>query len=185
MARSSTSTNALSVGKSFKSRYPVTISSPKTDQGSIPLTAVEASAENREAFLLGKKMIESGVESVQDTLRQLLTLATALLGGSIALTSDQLMPQLCKVATVACFLITLGISFWGMIPYAARISPNLPETVREARSKALEWKLSRLRWAGYSLIAGFVIAFAGLIVRSYAPIEKHQPQSAAPAIPKQ
>lgn len=142
-------------------------SSLKTETTGRALKAVEASPENRELFLLGRKMIEGSIEAVQDMLKQLLTLATALLGGSIAFTSDQLMPFPFKAVIVASFLLTVGISIWGMMPYGADLCPNLPQTVREARDKSLDWKMKRLQWAGFFLVAGFFVAFVGLLVRSF------------------
>jgi hypothetical protein len=136
--------------------------------------AKEATPETRELYDLGKKMIENSLESVQEILKQLLTLATALLGGSVAFMNEQLMPLGFKAFVVLAFLASVGIAFWGMMPYPAEnFSPNLVQSVPVVRSKALKWKLSRLKVGGLFLFLGFVVACAGLVVRALSPLPPH------------
>jgi hypothetical protein len=141
-------------------------SSMQPPDDSMPIVGVKATPENAELFKLGKRMIEGSIETVQDTLRQLLTLSTALLGGSIAFMNEQLTPLGFKAVCVLFFMATVGISFYGTMPYSAGLVPNIPESVRETRDRALESKTAKLRLAGGSLLLGFAVAVLGIVWRS-------------------
>jgi hypothetical protein len=151
----------------------VTNSSPSQQTSAITFKAKakKATQEHKQLYLLGKKMIGDSIEAVQDALKQLLTLATALLGGSIAFMSEQIMPTGCKIGLILAFLLTVGISCWGIMPYGwDRFSPHFPQLVQEVREHALAWKIAHLKWAGGCLLLGFCIAVIGLIARAFLPI---------------
>jgi hypothetical protein len=133
-------------------------SSEKTE-----LKFTKQSSETRELIALGKRMIEESLETVFNTLKQILTLSTVMLGGIIALVDKNFICVGFKSAAACAFLLSAAFSFIGMLPRTANISLNFPHTIKEAREKAMRYQTHWLWVSGICLFVGFLIATIGVM----------------------
>ncbi len=91
-----------------------------------------------------------------ESLRQLVTLSAAILGGSAALYNQIPVSQSCKAVFFVLLLGVLGVSLWGAYPLTATVL--YMEDVQAAREK---WIVRRSRYLAVASLLLF-IAFAYL-----------------------
>jgi hypothetical protein len=100
---------------------------------------------------------------LRDSLRQLITLGTALLAGSAAFLNQVPMPKWMKALGAACLLLSLFGALWGNFPRELLVCPYAPEEIRRARERSLANRLWWLKWAGTWLFAALLAFMAGLL----------------------
>ncbi|MGH7802415.1 MAG: hypothetical protein ACREOW_17610 [Thermodesulfobacteriota bacterium] len=113
----------------------------------------------------GRESLKNNLILVNEVLRQLLTLSSALLGGSIIFIDEKIMDSHAKVVIIFLFLLSLVVSFLGMLPFEGSIDPRNPLLIKQHKEAALKWKRFFLWTASVLLISGFVLALIGIIVR--------------------
>lgn len=111
----------------------------------------------------GQESLKSEMDGMHDTLKQLVTLSTALAGSAIIFTTDLIfMPM--KIFAIISFVTCLAVSFSGMLPFEAKVDLQCPYEIKRMREEAAAWKLQKLKLAFFFLAAGLVIAGAGLLL---------------------
>lgn len=94
-------------------------------------------------FLLewGKESLKKNIGIVNDALQRMVTLNSALLGGSIAFYDDKVMPTAAKFWVELFFLIALISAFLGMLPKEERVDLKCPADVKAAKKHILDSKI--------------------------------------------
>jgi len=113
---------------------------------------------------LAGEFVKNNTKFVNEVLRQLVTLNTALLAGTIAFMNKDVIREGFKIPIIICFLGGLVIAFKGVFPYSGNISFLNPVRNELFNKNALEHKLWYIKWSGISSLIGFLlIIFAGII----------------------
>lgn len=122
-------------------------------------------SEDEEFYVLwGRETLKNNLAFTNDVLRQLVTLNTALLGGSIAFLDEKLISSTFKGGIVVLFFLSLITSFVGMMPYQHSVDLRLAEEIRQHKENAFRWKRYCLWVAGILLASGFIIALIGIVL---------------------
>jgi hypothetical protein len=94
----------------------------------------------------------------------------ALLGGSLVLYGQKIVPSWVQGSVILCFFASLVVSSVGMLPAARQFDLTNPEEIRAAKNATLQLKILLLRMATFFLVVGFLICiitipFGGLFSR--------------------
>jgi hypothetical protein len=125
---------------------------------------IRPSSDDMFYFRWGRETLKGNLTLANEVLRQLVTLNSALLGGSIAFLDEAVVDASFKPWIVGAFTISLILSFVGMMPYEALVDLRVPEEVRRHKELAFKSKRRYLWSAGVCLAAGFGLAIAGMLV---------------------
>jgi hypothetical protein len=117
-------------------------------------------ATETEVFLKewAKETIKRNIPLLNDVLRSLLTLSTALSGASFL---AQTVTPAFRVGAAICFLGAMLASLRGILPYEGTGSFLVPEEIRIHKEKAQESKLACVKLAAGLIIFGIVAAAIG------------------------
>jgi len=121
--------------------------------------------EDKFFILWGRESLKNNLVLANEVLRQLVTLNSALLGGSIAFLDEKVIAPSFKVWVIVAFSLSLIVSFLGMMPYEGSVDLRIPEQIKQHKEKALKSKRRYLWAAGLLLGFGFAFALAGMISR--------------------
>jgi hypothetical protein len=117
-----------------------------------------------------RESLKRNLPFVNEVLRGLVTLDTALLGGSVLWLGPQIVPAWFRLAVVLCFLLSLAAAFWGMLPYTGTaVDLRCPDLIHKHKTEALRTKQFWVWVAAWCLIAGFAVALVGLLARMVWP----------------
>jgi hypothetical protein len=131
-------------------------------KGSPVLEATTPSEEEKFYIEWGRETIKNNLIFANEVLRELVTLNSALLGGSIAFLDDTMLDPTLKPIVVALFLLSLIVSFLGIMPYESFVDLRVPDQIQQHKRRALRWK-RRFLWTAGGLIAlSFTVAITGL-----------------------
>lgn len=130
-----------------------------------------ATPEEAEAFEWARETRRSGITTVNESLKQILTLATALLGGSVALISPSAMPGWAKASGCAFLLLALVVALWGSLPYRIDLDDGMVDAVvvRRRREEVQANKITCLH------ASAWILALAMLAFVPDAPAGVHPP----------
>ncbi len=117
-------------------------------------------------FNWAKESIKENVKLANDILKQLITLCTTLLGISIIFEKIVLHEQF-RLLVICSFFIGLIISFIGVLPFEKKVDILSPSEIRDYQERALRHKLRYLWASSISLVVGFAIIIAELIVKTF------------------
>ena len=107
----------------------------------IPIPVGEKPTDEDRFYLQwGRETIKNNIALVNDILKHLTTLNTALIGGSIVFIDQGVMHQGAKVAVIVIFFVALFISFLGLLPYQSNFSPKNISAIKNHKRKALTYK---------------------------------------------
>jgi hypothetical protein len=135
-----------------------TATEPSRDEGAVRA----ATNEEIRLFEWAEEVQKKSLNVVTDSLKQLVTLTIALLGGTAALYNQLPVAAPFKALFFITLLGTLGVSLWGMYPIVSRI--ECVEDIRDAREKSLPHRLWFLWLASVLLFAAFgFLAFSLLL----------------------
>lgn len=112
----------------------------------------------------GRESLKNNLVFANEVLRQLVTLNSALLGGSIAFLDETIIAVSFKVWVIVAFFLSLIMSFVGMMPYEGSVDLRIPKQIKQHKEDALKSKRCYLWIAGILLGIGFGIALAGIIM---------------------
>jgi hypothetical protein len=139
----------------------------KPTQGAVEVASLSRGEEPTDESLLfislGEEQIKRAVPFLNEVLRQLVTLSTALMGGSIAfLKADTPIHPTAKTSAAVLFLLALLAALFGVLPYRSTIRPLFPNDIKRSVQAAMVWK-DRLVWlsSGF-LVVGLVVVLFGL-----------------------
>ena len=124
--------------------------------------------EDAEAVEWARDMARKEIVILQESLKQFVTLTSALLAGSAVFFDDAAMPKGLKIAGVVFLLASLAASTLGSLPYEAKVRPGYPEDAREARSKATKHKRGVLKMTVYTFMAAFGCFVVGMLWQAWA-----------------
>jgi len=112
-----------------------------------------------------RESIRHNLDLANDILRQLITLNTALLGGSVLFLDEHLVPSPLRFLAILSFLVALILSFLGVLPYEGQVDIRNITAVREHKQKAFRHKHAFLWYSAFGMALGFGFAIAGLLIK--------------------
>lgn len=121
----------------------------------------------KEKFFLSwaEQSLSSALPFVNEVLRHLVTLTSTLLGGSIVFLSADMIGKTPHLLAVVGFFLALALSFIGMMPFSGHIDFQDPARNEEHLTSTLKMKMRLCRAAGLLILAGFVCAIVGLLIK--------------------
>src|SRR5262245_10946070 len=127
-ARWCSSAAACTAKRKIRSQYPGG-SDMATQTEEVIDCGVGREPSEQELFLigLGDELIRRDLPFLNEVLRQLVTLSTALAGGAIAILNNTRVGFRGEiVGAIACFLVALVVALWGMLPKSGEITRRAP-----------------------------------------------------------
>ena len=112
----------------------------------------------------GQETFKRNLTFANEVLRSLLTVSASMLGGSAAFLHNQLPPVALTLVAIL-FLVAMLVALVGVLPHEGQVDLRIPEAIRRHKKAALEKKLKFIEYASMFLIAGFIIAFGGIVGR--------------------
>jgi hypothetical protein len=101
---------------------------------------------------------------LNETLRTLVTLNVALLGGGLVLLREGVAPGWARAAALLAFLLSLAAAFRGVLPFEGSPHLQMPAEIRAHKAAALRHKRRWLWLSSWLIVAGFAAAVAGVAV---------------------
>lgn len=109
--------------------------------------------------------LKQSIPRLNDAIGKMLTLATAMAGGSLAFLKDDICPPWGRMAAGFFFILSTAAAAFASIPYSSQSSPALEDLDAQFKS-ACAWKRNCLRVCYGLLLIGFFFAFAGTLAKS-------------------
>ncbi len=113
----------------------------------------------------GQETLKGSVPAINDALGKMLTLTSALIGGGFVALKGDIIPFNWGVAAVSCLMASLIAALIGLMPVSRRVMLNNPASIRDAEESAGDRKQWCLMASFVLLVAGFALAFCGVIVK--------------------
>jgi hypothetical protein len=129
-----------------------------------PIQATSPSEEEEFYVAWGRETLKYNITFTNEVLRQLVTLNSTLLGGSIIFISDDFMNPAFKNFAIIFFFIALIFSFIGVMPYRGFVDLRIPEEIKKHKASTLRWKGYFLWTSGGCTALGFIAAVIGILV---------------------
>lgn len=108
----------------------------------------------------GRETLKQVIPRLTDSLQRVITLATALLGGSMFFASSDVVPSHFRAAAMILFLASLSMALYGILPYSAPVGLNDPRSVQDFKATVAEF---RQRWLWHSVAALWLGLTAGVL----------------------
>jgi hypothetical protein len=138
------------------------------DRDEVVYTGEIATAD--EQFLLewARESWKKSLEQLAGGLQRLVTLNTALLGGSLVFPKDDLMHPAFRWFAAGCFLASLIVSLYFSIPVSRDVNICDPPAIALHKA-ALAWnRRTALALASYALGGGLSLAVVGAVLKAFA-----------------
>ncbi|HEY7427453.1 MAG TPA: hypothetical protein VH682_24680 [Gemmataceae bacterium] len=129
-----------------------------------PILGEQPTADELEQVTWAEEAIRTAPVLLRDSLRQLITLDTALLAGSAAFLDKMPMPWGLKAMAAVCLLLSLFGALWGSLPREAQVCPYAPNAIKHVRESNLTARLWWLKWASAFLFFGLGLFVVGLFL---------------------
>jgi hypothetical protein len=107
-------------------------------------------------------------KNANTTLGQLLTLSTALLGGSIAFWPNIPIATPYRLLVVVALLVTVLICVFSVMPIEGRMDPLNPDDIRRHMEEVASYKLQRLQLARWAIVVSLCVMVVGLLLTGTA-----------------
>jgi hypothetical protein len=133
-------------------------------RGMLPVRGEEPSLDETEQVEWAEDAIKNSPVLIRDSLRQLITLDTALLAGSAALLARATLPKGVAAIGMLGLFLSLAIALWSSMPREAQLCPYAPEQVRRFREGNLKARVRGLKWACGFFFASLIAFAAGLLL---------------------
>lgn len=129
-------------------------------------TATRPTARQLWVHEQAKKAFENTVPGLNDYLGRLLTLTTALAGGSFLAAKEELVPRPFAVAVVSVTLFAVAVSAWGLMPIRSGMwSPfHNADEFEHFEKRVIRRKLACAWASAGAMIIALLVAVAGLAV---------------------
>lgn len=101
-----------------------------------------------------------------DVLGKIATLSATIIGGGVIFLNKSVIPEYLVVPVLIFFLISLSLSFKGMLPYGAEIDLYSPTEIKVHKSKALNYKLKHIKVSASCFFIGLFLAVVGVGCKS-------------------
>lgn len=132
------------------------------DKTLVPKAYGEVTDDDESLLRWANEGVRNSTQVMYESLRQLVILVTALLGGSVAFFKDAIVPD-ARAALVFFLLVSLGASVWGIMPQEIRCRPEVISDARSERDRIYQRQKWCLRIALSALILAAISAFFGVI----------------------
>ena len=130
-----------------------------------PIIGREPTKEELELVAWAEEAVSKSLGTVQEGLRQMVTLTTALLAGSAALIDKLPLALGCKALSVLLLVLALASALWGALPQEATLDVRCPDEIKAVRDRGRRWKMNCLKFASGCLLAAFLVMLGGLLAR--------------------
>ena len=121
-------------------------------------------SHDRELFAWADETSRRNVSTLNDSLRQLVALSTALLAGSAALVDKMPAERGFKGLSAMLLMLCLGLSLFGSIPRTAYIDTNNSAAIEDERDRGLKFKKGFLCAAAMCLFLAFAFLLIGVFL---------------------
>jgi len=112
----------------------------------------------------GKETVKKNITLANEILKTIITLSTGLLGASIIF--DKIVEnEILRLFVLLSFFAALVISFLGVLPYEKVIKLSEPGNIKSHKRNALQHKRIYLWSSSFSIILGFSLIIAELIIK--------------------
>lgn len=115
----------------------------------------------------GRETLKSNLQLTNSILSQLLTLNTALLGGSVVLLSPKHSVECARWWAIILFLFGLIFSFVGILPYTEKIDRRSPTQIETHKSRVLEYKLGLIYLSALFTGVAFFVIIVGMTAKYF------------------
>jgi hypothetical protein len=123
----------------------------------------EPTREETELVAWAEEAVRKSLPTVQESLRQMVTLSTALLAGSAALLSNLPAPMACKGIASLLLLVALASALWGSFPREAIVDIRCPEEIKKVRVRGTIVRMRCLKIAGGCLVFALFLLIGGVL----------------------
>jgi hypothetical protein len=141
-----------------------------SDPARPPIIGRLPTAEEDYYLEMGREHAKKSIATLNDFLQRMLALNTALVGGSLVLLKPEVAPAWSRWGAVALFVLSLGASLWGAMPFSAPTPLDSPPQIRDGFEQAASFKDWCVRFAVLTLLAGFLVAIVGVMAGTAAPL---------------
>ena len=114
---------------------------------------------------LGEEIVNRNIQTLNEVLRQLLTLSVGLAGGGAVFLSDDLCSKGLKIAAVIMFGLAMIASFVGVMPYREDVPMSMPCEIKASFERAIGWKDGFIYGAAVFIFLGFALALVGILAK--------------------
>jgi hypothetical protein len=132
-------------------------------QKPIRVEATPGSASDGFYLDRGQELRKQTIPLLNDILTKLIVLNTALLGVFVGIKEVPVTLAM-RILTIACFIVSLAVAFFGVYPKQWSIVLDDPKDIRTKEDAGIARKSCLLKVAASFLIAGFVCGLVGFIV---------------------
>jgi hypothetical protein len=127
--------------------------------------AVLADPEDDFALQWGRETLKDTIPRLDAALQRLITLDTALLGGSIFFVSSDILPHGFRLSAMFAFLASLAVAFYGSQLVGQNLALGDPDAIRSMKAQITTHRYGWLRWASWLLWTGLFFATLGSLFR--------------------
>jgi len=128
------------------------------------LSGAKLSESDKFYLSWGYESQKNNIKIVNDVLRQLITLNSAMIAGSIALLKSNLIGEQYTKAIILLFFVSLVTSFWGVFPFEGSFDIRRIDQIRKHKKRALKVKVTYMTVSGVLMVTGFAIAIFSVIM---------------------
>lgn len=113
----------------------------------------------------GQETVKNNITLCNDILKQLITISSALLGVSIIY--DHIVTnETLKIFVLLSFFISLIVAFIGLLPYENKVRLDTPDDIKTHKRKALTHKRQYLWVSAFTIVVGFALILAELLIKT-------------------
>jgi hypothetical protein len=131
------------------------------------ILSVEVSKPDPEAEFFadwGLETFKRNLTFVNETLRSVMTLSSALAGGSVVFGVQSGLSPSARVIAGFLFFAALIVSLVGVLPYHGQVDLRVPADIRQHKETALRLKLCCVWVAAFLIVLGLFAALIGLLL---------------------
>lgn len=120
--------------------------------------------EDQLHFEIADEAVKLGPQRLTDALTRMMTLSTAMVGGSLGLLKDDVCQPVCRVIGAGLFFGALFFAAYGAIPFGSRCERELGALKAEFE-RVLSWKRRWLHVSCGCLLAGSLAIVIGAALK--------------------
>lgn len=106
----------------------------------------------------GYETLKANIKTVNEVLKQLITINVTLLGGGVAFIANFDVSNVISSLIMLCFFIGLIVAFLGAIPYESEVDIRIPLQIKRHKKEALKQKRRFLFVAGGLTLSGLFLS---------------------------
>ncbi len=130
-----------------------------------PIQSTPPTEEDEFYIEWGRESLKKNIENAHGVLKQLLTLNTSLMGGSIIFLKPENIDSGFRIITLSLFLIALALAFLGILPHESNVSIVSPSDIKTHKQDALKEKRCFMCWCALFTACGLVFMAVGVMIK--------------------